>query len=314
MKVAILDDYADSVRGLAAYARLRDHDVIVLNASLPPEQLAERLRDREAIVLIRERTRVTAALLDRLPALRLIVQTARSGPHIDLDACRARGVAVAAGSGSPHSTVELTIGLMLAAMRGIAHENAQLKAGRWQTMLGRTVRGRTLGIYGYGKIGRLVGQVAATLGMQVRAFGRDASLAAAAADGIAVAGSARALFADCDVVSLHLRLVPQTRGIVTADDLAAMRPSSLLVNTARAELIAPGALLAGLQRGRPAQAAIDVFDDEPRPDPRLVAHPAVLATPHLGYVEADNYERYFAEAFDHLNAFAAGRPTGLVGP
>lgn len=312
MRVAILDDYADSVRTLKAFSRLEGHDVLVLNESLAPEALAERVHDREALVLIRERTRITAALLEKLPSLRLLVQTARSGPHIDLDACKARGVAVAAGSGAPDSTVELTVGLMIAAARGIAWENARLIEGRWQTRLSRGLNGRRLGIYGYGKIGRRVGQVAAALGMLVVAFGRQASLSAAQADGVEAAADSLALFAGCDVVSLHLRLNDETRGIVTAAHLGAMKPDGLLVNTARAELVASGAMLAALDAGRPGFAALDVFENEPNPDPRLVRHPRVLATPHLGYVETANYERYFGEAFDSLNAFACGQPTGLV--
>ncbi len=312
MKVAILDDYADSVRTLKAFSRLEGHDVMVLNETLAPDALAERVRDREALVLIRERTRVTDALLSKLPALRLLVQTARSGPHIDLAACKARGVAVADGTGSPESTVELTVGLMIAAARGIAVENARLVEGRWQTRLSRGLVGRRLGIYGYGKIGQRVAKVAAVLGMQVVAFGRDASIAAASADGVEVAPDAPALFAGCDVVSLHLRLNDETRGVVGAAHLAAMKPDAMLVNTARAELVAPGALLAALDAGRPALAALDVFENEPTPDMRLVRHPRVLATPHLGYVEAANYERYFGQAFDALNAFARGQPTRLV--
>lgn len=312
MKVAILDDYADSVRTLKAFSRLEGHDVIVLNETLAPDALAERVRDREALVLIRERTRITDSLLGELPALRLLVQTARIGSHIDLAACNARGVAVAAGNGSPDSTVELTIGLMIAAARGIAWENARLIEGRWQTRLGRGLKGRRLGIFGYGKIGRRVGQVAAALGMQVVGFGREASIASARADGVEVAADSMALFAGCDVVTLHLRLNDDTRGIVSAAHLAAMSPQAMLVNTARAELITAGALLAALGTGRPGLAAIDVFENEPHPDPRLVRHPQVLATPHLGYVEAGNYERYFSEAFDSLNAFDRGQPTGLV--
>jgi len=312
MKVAILDDYADSVRTLDAFGKLDGHDVQILNRTLPEAELATRIADREALVLIRERTRVGASLLERLPMLRLIVQTARIGPHVDVATCQARGVAVAAGSGSPQTTAELTLALMLAAMRGIVHENRKLREGHWQTMLGRSIRGRTVGIHGYGKIGRLVAKLVRAFGAEVLAFGREQSLAAARDDGIAAAASARALYAEADIVSLHLRLVPETRGLVNAEHLAAMRPDSLLVNTARAELIAPDALLAALESGRPAMAALDVFEGEPAPDRRLIEHPRVLATPHLGYVEKTNYEHYFGEAFDHVNAFAAGTPTGLV--
>ena len=315
MKIALLDDYQDCVRGLACFARLAGHEVIVLNETLAdPHALAGRLEGVEALVLIRERTRVTAELIALLPSLRVISQTGRAGPHIDLAACTARRVAVLAGSGSPYAPAELTWALVLAASRGVAHEAARLRAGQWQTLLGRTVRGRTLGILGYGNIGRLVAGYGRAFAMTVLAFGRDASRARALEDGVAVAASQRELFERSDVLSVHLRLVPETRACIGAQDFAVMREGSLFVNTSRAELVAPGALLAALEGGRPTLAALDVFVGEPTVSDPLIAHPRVLATPHIGYVERDSYELYLGTAFDNLVAFAAGRPTGVVNP
>ena len=315
MKIAILDDYQDCVRSLACFARLAGHEVIVLNQTFSdPAELAARLPGVEALVLIRERTRITRALLERLPALRAISQTGRAGPHIDTAACTAHGVVVLSGSGSPAAPAELTWALVLAASRVVAQEAAALRAGRWQTTLGRTVRGRTLGILGYGNIGRLVAGFGKAFGMQVVTYGREATRVRAQADGVPVLASQRDLFAASDVLSVHLRLVPETRGIVGPGDLDAMRPDSLFVNTSRAELVVPGALLAALRAGRPGQAAVDVFESEPGGDAELIAHPHVLATPHLGYVERDSYELYFGTAFDNLLAFAVGAPVNVVNP
>ena len=315
MRIAILDDYQGCVRTLDCFARLRGHDVRVLTeGALDPAALAARLEGVEALVLIRERTRVGRELLALLPSLRAISQTGRAGGHVDLEACTERGVAVLAGTGSPYAPAELTWALVLDASRRISHEAAALRAGRWQTTLGRTVRGRTLGILGYGKIGRLVAGYGRAFGMEVLASGREASLERARADGVAFSSDQRDLFARSDVLSVHLRLVPETRGRIGAPDLAAMREGSLFVNTSRAELVAPGALLAGLEAGRPGFAAVDVFESEPTTGDPLIAHPRVLSTPHLGYVERDSYELYFGEAFDNLLAFDAGRPTGLVNP
>lgn len=304
MKIAILDDYSDAVRTLAAFRRLDGHDVVVLNRTLTEDVLARRLADREGLVLIRERTRLTRSLIERLPALRVVSQTGRAGPHIDREACAERGIVVVDGTGIPHPTAELTFALILASMRELVTEHRALREGRWQTTLGTTVRGRTLGILGYGSIGRVVAGLARAFGMQVRCFGREGSAQRAAADGVEMAPSQRALFESSDVLSVHVKLAPDTRGLVGEADFAAMRPGALFVNTARAGLVAPGALLAGLEAGRPARAAIDVFDHEPTADDPLIRHPRVLATPHLGYVERDNYEAYFAQAFDHLLAAA----------
>ncbi|MEO5726608.1 MAG: D-2-hydroxyacid dehydrogenase family protein, partial [Byssovorax sp.] len=314
-RIAILDDYQDCVRGLACFTRLEDHDVVVVHETLRnPEALAARLGAVEALVLIRERTGITAALLEKLPTLRLVSQTGRHGPHIDVAACTTRGVAVAIGSGSPYAPAELTWALVLAAMRGIAHENAALRAGRWQTMLGRTVRGKTLGILGYGNIGKLVAGHGRAFGMKVLAHGREGSQARAAADGIESTSSRRALFEQSDVLSVHLRLTPETRGMISKDDLAVMPGESLFVNTSRAELVEPGALLAALDAGRPGMAAVDVFESEPTLDHPLIHHPRVLATPHLGYVERDSYELYLGTAFDNVRAFARGEAVNLANP
>lgn len=315
MKIAVLDDYQDCVRTLDCFARLHGHDVRVINETIrDPHALAARLEGVEALVLIRERTRVGRDLLALLPSLRAISQTGRAGGHIDVDACTERGIAVLAGSGSPHAPAELTWALVLAAMRGVAHEAAMLRAGRWQTVLGRTVRGRTLGIYGYGNIGRLVAGFGRAFGMNVLAYGREGSLERARADGVACTSERRRFFGDSDVLSLHVKLSPETRGLVTAADLSAMRPGSLFVNTSRAELVEPGALLAALEAGRPGVAAVDVFESEPNVTDPLIAHPRVLATPHIGYVERDSYELYLGTAFDNLVAFASGNPTGVVNP
>ena len=315
MRIAVLDDYQDCVRSLACFGRLAGHEVTVLNETIAdPRALAARLDGVQALVLIRERTRLTRELIALLPGLRVVSQTGRAGPHIDMAACNERRIAVAAGSGSPYAPAELTFALVLAAMRGVAAENAALRAGRWQTMLGRSVRGATLGVLGYGNIGRLVAQYGEVFGMRVLAFGRAGSLERARADGVETARDRGALFAASDVLSVHLRLAPETRAAIGAADFAAMPPGALFVNTSRAELVAPGALLAGLAAGRPAMAAIDVFESEPTLADPLIAHPRVLATPHIGYVERDSYELYLGTAFDNVLAFAAGRPTGLVNP
>ena len=266
------------------------------------------------VVLIPERTKITPALLERLPALRLISQTGRHGPHINMAACTARGVAVAIGSGSPYAPAELTWALVLAAMRGVARENAELRAGRWQTMLGRTVRGKTLGVLGYGNIGKLVSGYGRAFGMKVATFGREGTRSRAAADGVECTSTRRELCERSDVLSVHLRLTLETRGMIGREDLAAMPAESLFVNTSRAELVEPGALTAALDAGRPGMAAVDMFESEPTLDHPLIHHPRVLATPHLGYVERDGYELYLGTAFDNVLAFARGEAVTLANP
>jgi D-3-phosphoglycerate dehydrogenase len=308
VRIVIPDDYQRAVAGLDCFRDLAGHEVTIYSdPTADVAVLAERFRDAEALVLIRERTRITATLLDALPGLLLIAQTGRGTPHIDLDACAARGVVVTTGGGSATSTAELTFGLILAALRHIPREVAALRAGAWQTTLGSDLQGKTLGICGYGGIGSLVAGYGAAFGMRVIAWGRERSLARAVADGFETSGL-RELFAGSDVVTLHLKLTDETAGCVTAELLATMKPTALLVNTARAGLIEPRALAVALAAGRPGAAAVDVFDHEPVPvgDP-LVARENALCTPHLGYVTRESYELYFGQAFAQVNEFAAGR-------
>jgi D-3-phosphoglycerate dehydrogenase / 2-oxoglutarate reductase len=319
MKVAILDDYFDTLRTLDCFQRLEGHDVTVWTDHVDEvDTLVERLADAEALVLIRERTQIRAPLLDRLPRLRLISQRSVY-PHIDIEACSRLGIVVSSNlhAGSPsYATAELTWGLVLAAMRQIPQQMASLQAGKWQAGVGRTVLFKTLGVYGYGRIGSVVAGYGKAFGMEVLAWGTEGSRQRAEADGVAVAESREAFFRDADIVTLHLRLVDATRGIVTAADLANMKPTALLVNTSRAGLIEPGALVAGLEAGRPGMAAVDVFEDEPLLDTNhpLLTMDNVVCTPHIGYVTRDEWELQFADVFDQINAFAAGAPTNVVNP
>ncbi len=315
MKIVVLDDYQEAVETLDCFADLAGHDVRIYRDTVKDvEALAGRLQDAEAVVLIRERTRVTSELLERLPTLRLIAQTGRGMPHIDLGACTERGVAVSAGGGSPIAPAELTWGLILASARRIPREVASTGSGGWQTTLGWELAGKTLGIYGYGSIGALVAGYGRAFAMHVLVAGRQGSVDRAAADGFDTTDP-EALFRESDVLSLHVKLTDETRGIVTAADLDSMKPSSLLVNTARSALVSHGALVAALKRGRPGSAAVDVFDEEPAPasDPLPMLDNA-LCTPHLGYVTRESYELYFGQAFDQVNAFAAGTPIAVVNP
>ncbi|MEC3887552.1 MULTISPECIES: D-2-hydroxyacid dehydrogenase family protein [Xanthomonas] len=321
MRILVPDDYQGAVRALPCLQRLQGHEVQVLGAlATDPNEWAERLVEADALVLIRERTRVDATLLRRLPRLKLISQTGRIGPHVDVAACTEFGVAVTEGVGSPVAPAELTWALILSASRRLTEYQRALHQGRWQALgdsgLGRTLHGRTLGIWSYGRIGQRVAAFGRAFGMQVLVWGGEASCAQAARDGYAIADNRAALFERSDVLSLHRRLSTQTRHDVTAADLLRMRPDALLVNTSRAELIAPGALIAALDAGRPGHAAVDVFEREPVLDARdpLLQHPRVLATPHLGYVERDSYAAYFEAAFDNVLAFAAGTPRNLVNP
>ena len=319
MKVSILDDYHDTLRTLEAFRKLAAHDVTVWNDHVQDtDPLAQRLKDAEALVLIRERTKIRAPLLERLPRLKLISQRSVF-PHIDLDACTRQGVVLCSNqsfSRPSYATAELTWGLVIAAMRDIPLQMASLRAGQWQAGVGSTLRGKTLGIFGYGKIGAVVAGYGKAFGMKVLVWSRDASRARALADGYAAAKSREAFFAESDVVSLHLRLIDATRGIVTPADLARMKPTALIVNTSRAPLIEPGALVAALRAGRPGKAAIDVFEEEPLRDTGhpLLNMPNVVCTPHLGYVTREDHEIAFAEIFDQINAFAAGKPINVVNP
>ena len=316
MKIAILDDYQYACRTLDAWTKLAGHDVTVFRDTLKDEDaLVARLKDFEALGLIRERTRFTASLLERLPKLRALSQTGKAGAHIDLAACKKLGIAVLEGSGSPYATSELTWGLVLAAMRRIPQEVENLKKGGWQQSVGRALRGRTLGIYGFGKIGSVVAGYGRAFGMKVQVWGREGSLERAKAAGFEAAASREALFATSDVLTIHIRLAPETQGMVTGQDLALMKPDAVFVNTSRAELVAPGALAAGLVAGRPGFAAVDVYEEEPV---QGAAHPLLalanaICTPHLGYVEKDGYELYFGSAFDNLAAFAKTLAQGKTG-
>ncbi len=319
MKIAILDDYHDTLRTLRCFGKLGGHDVTIWNDHVQDvDALAARLRDTEVLVLIRERTQIRAPLLERLPHLRLISQRSVY-PHIDIDACTRLGVIVSSSQhpGTPsYAAAELTWALVLGAMRQIPQQMAALRAGKWQIGIGSTLRDKTLGIFGYGRIGSVVAGYGRAFGMNVLVWARETSLARARADGYATAASKAALFADSDVLSLHMRLVAATRGIVTADDLARMKPSALLVNTSRAPLIAPGALVAALRAGRPGMAAVDVFEEEPVRDPRhpLLVMDNVVATPHIGYVSRDEYEIQFTDIFDQIVAYAAGAAINVVNP
>jgi D-3-phosphoglycerate dehydrogenase / 2-oxoglutarate reductase len=319
MKVAILDDWFDTLRTLPCFERLDGHEVTVFTDHVQePEPLAERLHGFDALVLIRERTEIRAPLLERLPDLRLISQRSVY-PHIDVEACTRLGITVCSNlhAGSPsYSTAELTWALVLAAMRQIPQQVASCKAGEWQAGVGHSLVGKTLGLYGYGRIAGVVAGYGAAFGMRVLVWARPESLERARADGLEAAASQQDFFAGCDVLSLHMRLVPATRGIVTKEDLGRMKPSALLVNTSRAGLIEPRALVEALRSGRPGMAALDVFDVEPlreRSDP-LLNMDNVLCTPHIGYVTHEEWELQFADVFDQINAFATGNPINVVNP
>lgn len=315
MRIVIPDDYQDAVRTLDCFGKLSEHSVTIYRDTVKDiDRLVERFFDADALVLIRERTAITEPLLARLPNLKLISQTGKGIAHIDLDACTRHGVAVAVGGGTPYAPAELTWALILALARRLPQEIARMKAGRWQGDLGVALYGRTLGILGYGKIGTLVANYGRAFGMKVLVWGREGSLTRAAEDGFETVGSQRELFDRSDVLSLHLKLVDETRGIVTRDDLAAMKPTALLVNTSRAGLIAPGALVEALSAGRPGYAAVDVYEEEPVADHPLLHMENVICTPHIGYVEKDTYEDYFGAAFDNLLAFFAGAPARVVNP
>ncbi|MEO8203172.1 MAG: D-2-hydroxyacid dehydrogenase family protein [Betaproteobacteria bacterium] len=319
MNVTILDDYFDTVRTLPCFAKLAGHKVTVWNDHVQETgPLAERLKDTEALVLIRERTQIRAPLIERLAKLKLISQRSVY-PHIDIDACTARGILVSSNmhSDTPsYAAAELTWGLALAAARRIPQQMASLKGGQWQVGVGDTLRGKTLGIYGYGRIGATVAGYGKAFGMQVIVWARGDSLKRAVADGYAAAASKEAFFEQCDVLSLHMRLLKETRGIVTAADLARMKPTSILVNTSRAGLVAPDALVAALRAGRPGMAAVDVFEEEPlrNVDDPLLNLENVVATPHIGYVTRDEYELQFSDIFDQVAAYAAGKPVNVVNP
>ena len=328
MNIVILDDYQDAVRKLQCATRLEPYQAkVYTNTVKGLGQLAVRLKDADVIVLNRERTHMPRQLIEKLPKLKLIVQTGRVGPHVDVGACTERGIAVAEGTGSPVAPAELTWALIMAAMRRLPQYIGNLKHGAWQqsglkvvTMptnfcIGGVLSKKTLGIWGYGKIGRLVAGYGKAFGMRVVVWGRPPSLERAILDGFEAAASRDDFFTQCDVLSLHLRLNEDTQGVVRLEDLGRMKPTALLVNTSRAELIETDALIGALNRGRPGMAAIDVFETEPiLQGHALLRLENCICTPHIGYVEQDSYELYFGAAFDNVINFIKGTPTNIVNP
>ncbi|WPB58215.1 D-2-hydroxyacid dehydrogenase family protein [Xylophilus sp. GOD-11R] len=328
MNIVILDDYQDAVRKLSCASRLDPYSAKVFTNTVKGiGQLSVRLKDADVIVLIRERTQISRQLVDKLPKLKLISQTGKAGAHIDVAACTERGIAIAEGVGSPVAPAELTWALIMAAMRRLPQYIANLKHGAWQQSglrsasmpanfgIGVVLRGKTLGIWGYGRIGQLLAGYGRAFGMNVRIWGREASRAQALADGLQVATSRQEFFEQCDIVSINLRLNDETRGIVTLEDLSRMKPTALFVNTSRAELVEPDALIAALNRGRPGMGAVDVFEAEPP----LQGHALLrlencICTPHIGYVEQDSYELYFGAAFDNVVNYIKGSPTNILNP
>jgi D-3-phosphoglycerate dehydrogenase len=319
MKITVLDDYFDTLRSLDCFGKLVGHEVTIWNDHIEDtDVLVERLRETEALVLIRERTAIRAPLLHRLDKLQLISQRSVY-PHIDVDSCTALGIIVSSSQhpGTPsYAAAELTWALVMAAMRELPKQISSLRAGKWQTGVGQGLRGKTLGIYGYGRIGGVVAGYGKAFGMNVLVWAREDSLKRARSDGYATAPDKEVFFSECDVLSLHMRLVDATRGIVTTDDLARMKPTALLVNTSRAPLIAPGALVTALEAGRPGMAAIDVYEQEPvlDTDYPLFKMDNAVCTPHIGYVTREEYEIQFADIFDQIVAYTRGAPINVVNP
>jgi D-3-phosphoglycerate dehydrogenase len=319
MKISILDDYFDTLRTLPCFAKLTGHEIEIWNDHVQDiDVLAARLKDTDCLALIRERTKIQATLLEQLPKLKLVSQRSVY-PHIDVETCTRLGIVVSSSQhvGSPsYAAAELTWALILASARQLPQQMESLKAGKWQIGVGTTLRGKTLGIFGYGRIGATVAGYGKAFGMNVMTWAREESLERARLDGYATARSKGEFFESCDVMSLHMRLVPATHHIVKAEDLARMKPTAILVNTSRAPLIEPGALVAALHQGRPGFAAIDVFEDEPMRnlDLPLMQFKQVVATPHIGYVTREEYETQFSDVFDQIIAFALGRPINVVNP
>ncbi|KPA21595.1 (S)-sulfolactate dehydrogenase [Shimia sp. SK013] len=320
MKIHILDDWFDTLRSLPSFAKLAGHDVTVWTDHTDDiGTLAERLSKAEVLILFRERTAVTRALLERLPNLKLISQRGVF-PHVDVQACSDKDILLCSkqpkGGGTNYAAAELTWALVLSAMRDLPTQMASAKAGKWQAGVGKTLHGRTLGLYGYGRIARTVAQYAEAFGMHVLWWASDDGRTRAAGDGAQVAPSREAFFSSCDVISLHVRLKPETRGLITSQDFANMRPDSVFVNTSRAGLVAAGALLDGLNNGRPGSAAIDVFDTEPLIDANdaLLAHPNLIATPHIGFVTEDEFDKQFSDIYDQIVDYADGNPSHMINP
>ena len=328
MNIVILDDYQDAVRKLACANKLEPYSAkVYTNTVKGMGQLTIRLKDADILVLIRERTHLTRSVIEKLPKLKLIVQTGPIGSHVDVQACTERGIAVAEGVGSPIAAAELTWALVMASMRRLPQYIGNLKHGVWQQSglkaasmppnfgVGTLLAGRTLGLWGYGRIGKLVAGYAKAFGMNVMVWGRSNSLQQATLDGYATARSREQIFTDCDVLTLHLRLNDETRSLISLDDLSSMKPTALLVNTSRAELIEPDALIAALNRGRPGMAAVDVFEAEPiLQGHALLRIENCVCTPHIGYVEQENYERMFSSAFENVVNFIRGTPSNIVNP
>ena len=318
MKIAVIDDYQDAFKTLKCYTKLRGHEVVVYNETeRDAARLAERLKDAEAVILTQQRSRFPRAVIERLPKLRLVSQTGRNVGHIDVEACTERGIVVSAGgAGNPNPTAELTWGLILAALRHIPYEVKRLREGHWLSTLGIGVQGKTMGIYAFGRIGSIVANVGRAFGARVVCWGREGSTARARAAGYEVAKSRDAFFAEADILSLHIPLNKETRGIVTREDLGRMKPTALIVNASRAGLIADGALVDALKAGRPGMAAVDVYEDEPviGASHPLLKMENVVCTPHLGYVEKDTYEAYYDFVVEQILAYAAGNPVNVVNP
>ena len=319
MKISILDDYFDTLRHLPCFKKIAEHDVTIWNDHVQDRDvLAERLKDTEVLVLIRERTQIRADLLERLSNLKIISQRSVY-PHIDVDACTRLGIILSSNqhTGTPSfATAELTWGLVLAAMRQIPQQMASLKSGNWQMGVGSTLAGRTLGVFGYGRIGRTVANYGRAFGMKILIWASEASRSQAEVDGFDVAKDKAAFFEKCDILSLHLRLYDTTRGIVTAEDLARMKPKALLVNTSRAGLIEPKALVKALHAGRPGMAAVDVYENEPQNDINdpLTTMNNVICTPHIGYVTEDEFDVQFSDVFDQIVAYNSGKPIHVINP
>jgi D-3-phosphoglycerate dehydrogenase / 2-oxoglutarate reductase len=318
MKIAVLDDYQDAFRSLKCAAKLKEHEVTTYRDTVKdPAKLAERLNGHDAVILLQQRTPLPRAVVEKLTRLKLISQTGRNAGHIDLLACTEKGIVVSGtGAGAVNHTAELTWGLIFSALRHIPDEVQRLKAGQWQTTVGTTVAGKTLGIYAYGRIGSIVARAGKAFEMRVVCWGREGSTGRARADGFEVAPSREAFFEMCDIVSLHIPLNKETRGTVTHADLARMKPTALVVNTSRGPIIEKGALEKALKEGRPGRAAVDVYDDEPvlGGDHPLLKMESAVCTPHLGYVDRDTYEKYYGGAVDAILAYAGGKPINLLNP
>jgi D-3-phosphoglycerate dehydrogenase len=318
MKIAVLDDYQDAFRTLKCAARLKGHEVTTYHDTVKdPALLAQRLNNHDAAILLQQRTPIPRAVVEKLTRLKMFSQTGRNANHIDLAACTEKGIIVCGtGAGAVNHTAELTWGLIFSSLRHIPEEVQRLKAGKWQTTVGTTVAGKTLGVYAYGRIGSIVAKAGRAFEMKVVCWGREGSTGRAKADGFEIAASREAFFESADIVSLHIPLNKETRGIVTHADLARMKPTALVVNTSRGPIIEKGALEKALKEGRPGSAAVDVYDDEPvlGGDHPLLKMDNAVCTPHLGYVDRDTYEKYYGAAVDGILAFADGKPANLLNP